>query len=67
MEMVTLPKGTVVKLNGFPCELAEDTEVRSATIAGMGLESFLRWSNDSQDAAEVNDRPSASQVVQEPI
>lgn len=47
MEKVTLPKGTVVKLNGVPCELAEDTEVHSATIAGMGLESFLRWSEKS--------------------
>jgi hypothetical protein len=52
METVILPKGTVVKLNGFPCELMQDTEVSSATIAGMGgLEAFLRWSEDGQGEA----------------
>ena len=28
---VVLPKGTVVKLNGYPCELAQSTKVYSAT------------------------------------
>lgn len=37
-----LPKGTVVKLNGFPCELSQDTYVFSSAIAGMGLEAFLQ-------------------------
>jgi tRNA A22 N-methylase len=46
METVKLPKGTVVKVNGVPCELAEDAEVKSATIAGMGVDAFLRWSED---------------------
>jgi hypothetical protein len=47
-DVVKLPKGTVVKLNGFPCELAQETEVLSAAISGMGLEAFLRWSGDEQ-------------------
>lgn len=57
METVKLLKGTIVKLNGFPCELAEDTEVVSATIAKMGLEEFLRWSKSGQQ--DIPDRVSS--------
>jgi hypothetical protein len=49
-DVVRLPKGTVVKLNGFPCELAQDTEVYSTAIAGMGLEAFPQWTEGSQGA-----------------
>jgi hypothetical protein len=30
---VIIPKGTVVKLNGFPCELGKDTQVISSVLA----------------------------------
>lgn len=46
-DVVRLPKGTVVKLNGFPCELAQDTDVYSAAIAGMGLEASPQWAEGS--------------------
>lgn len=55
METVRLPKGTIVKLNGFPCELAEDVEVFSSAIAGMGLEAFLQSTEDSQSEAAHGD------------
>jgi hypothetical protein len=69
MEIVTLPKRTVVKLNGFPCELAEDVEVKSATIAGMGLDSFLRWSEGSQSeaASEGAAESFEAEIVLEPL
>jgi hypothetical protein len=57
MDKITLPKGTVVKLNGLPCQLIQDTEVYSATIAGMGLEAFLRWSEDGQQSEAVSNSP----------
>ena len=47
-DLVRLPKGTVVKLNGFPCELARDTDVYSTAIAEMGLEALPQWSEGSQ-------------------
>lgn len=47
METVKLPKGTVVKVKVVTCELTEDAKVQSATIAGMGLEAFLRWSEEA--------------------
>lgn len=31
MFKIPLKKGTVVKINGFPCALAKDTEVETAT------------------------------------
>ena len=36
--IATLPKGTIVKLQGFPCELVQDTEVVSSLIAREGLD-----------------------------
>lgn len=41
METVTIPKGTVIHLNGCPCELAFDTEVYCGTISKYGLDSVL--------------------------
>ena len=38
---ITLPKGTIVKLHGIPCELQADTVIYSATIEGYdSLEAF---------------------------
>jgi hypothetical protein len=54
-DSVILPKGTVVKLNGFPCELVADTEVVSGLIAREGLD----WVNDQ--------RLSLSQVEHSPV
>jgi hypothetical protein len=42
MELVRLPKGTIIKVNGLPCELAEDAHIKSAAVARMDLEAFLR-------------------------
>lgn len=36
-DQVILPKGTIVKVNGFPCELLADTNVIGAYIAREGL------------------------------
>lgn len=36
-DRIILKKGTVVKLNGFPCELVADTEIVSAVLAREGL------------------------------
>jgi len=55
MKTVRLPKGTIIQLNGLPCELAEDVEVFNTTIAEMGLEEFLRWSRDSQSEVAISD------------
>lgn len=41
MKTVTIPKGTVIHLNGCPCELAFDTEVYCGTILKYGLGSVL--------------------------
>lgn len=43
---VILPKGTIVKLNGFPCELTIDAEVRGFT------ESDLEWFSQIKNQSE---------------
>ena len=46
-DVVILPKGTIVKLNGFPCELTADTEVVSAVLNENGLDWVLQNKNQS--------------------
>ena len=46
---VILPKGTLLHYQGFPCELAQDTEVYSATIRQMGLAAIEALHNQCSD------------------
>jgi hypothetical protein len=62
METVRLPRGTIVKLNGFPCELAEDAYVISSAIAGMGLEVFLQMTEEDQGEDDSSDHASTSEA-----
>jgi hypothetical protein len=41
MSDVILPKGTIVKIQGLPVELAQDTPVYSKAIKKLGLDNFL--------------------------
>lgn len=49
MKPIIIPKGTIIKINGIPCELVADTEVLSATIEAYGgYEKFnSRWGDDA--------------------
>lgn len=38
VDLVVIPKGTILKYRGIPCELVEDTPVFSTTIASIGLD-----------------------------
>ena len=38
----TLPSGTIIEINGYPCRLVDDTKVVNKTITVMGLERFLK-------------------------
>lgn len=58
VEAVKLPKGTIVKLNGFPCELAGDAYIHSSAIAGMGLEAFLQLTEHGQSLAAFQSQTS---------
>lgn len=42
--LVMLPKGTIVKLFGFPCELIQDTEVISTSVKKIGVQNMNRES-----------------------
>ena len=55
METVRLPKGMIIRVNGFPCELAEDTYVFNSTIAGLELEAFLQSTQKGQSAVAVDE------------
>lgn len=46
-DRVILPKGTIVKIEGLPCELSADTEIISPTIAKMGLDWVKNLNPDS--------------------
>jgi len=49
---VILPKSTIVKFYGFPCELTQDTIIRNKTIASMGLDEFSKcYAPDCADNA----------------
>jgi hypothetical protein len=56
-DTVILPKGTVVKFQGLPCELTSDTEVISSTIAAIGLEA-ARELNGCHSPSENESIPS---------
>lgn len=58
--VVTLPKGTLLHINGFPCELIAETPVICATIAACGsysayLDSDLSKQVTMQNIKSVND------------
>lgn len=46
LEELTIPKGTIVKINGIPFELPEDTKV-------LGLESNLRLALDWKPSCKM--------------
>lgn len=46
-ETVSLPKGTIVKLRGFPCELTHETTVISDAIKKIGLENLESFLSSS--------------------
>jgi hypothetical protein len=54
---VILPKGTIVKLNGIPCELGADTTVVSTVLSKQGL----HWVQSQGGSHEVT-RPDADSV-----
>jgi hypothetical protein len=56
METVRVPKGTIVRLNGFPCELVEDAYVFNTTIAGVELKTFLQSTEEGRRAV-AEDEP----------
>lgn len=58
-DQVTIPKGTVVKFNGFPCELTEDAEVISSIFARESAGQDYRFSMSQ-------DEPSALKPAQAP-
>lgn len=37
-----LPAGFIVRVNGYPCRLTQDTQIVNATITGLGLDEFLK-------------------------
>lgn len=61
MTTTILPKGSIVKINGFPCELVADTEVYGEVFAREGLGfTDQRWSLSHVDAFESKPYHAAS-------
>jgi len=56
MKEITLPKGTIVKIKGFPCELADDTTVFSNALTSM-------WPEVLADSPQTGDGTTEAQPI----
>lgn len=61
-KIATIPKGTVIHLNGEPCRLVQDTRVVNAYMAKVGFQEYYRMTtprdwNHQSTAIQASENP----------